>query len=181
MSGLCLYLLLSTFNFTDASKFDSELSMIQYQSRKNNSISDNHLYSPTINVPNNRNSKELIEIVLTAEEIEHADTEHNIGISDPYNTKYITQEEVVESIKRILGKKYEFDTIEPEFKEKFITLRHTEMIRNIPESKSTVLSAVNEYVTKIRKQNEIIEDNNNTNLILQAEQSIQETNSILNR
>lgn len=160
-TGLCLYILISTLNFTDVEEFNSELEEVKYASQSNVS-SDAPIDTTTINVPTRNDSEELIEIVLTPEEIEMADSQHNIGISDPYNTKYITEDEVVASIMRIIGERYDFTRMEEEFKEKFITLRHTEMIEKVPESKSMILNALDEYLTKVKNQESILEENTKT-------------------
>lgn len=173
--GLSLYLYLTTNNFaSDTTRLEEEISLARSNSFQPNEQSSQN--SSTIDLTPN-SQQELTEIVLTSDDIYLADSKGNIGSQTPFNDSYITKEDVIESINRIIsGLNVDFESIESPYQNKFITLRHVEMVEGTPEERSSVLNAYKEYSTKILGSTA---QDNSSETLYQADVSIAKTDKFL--
>lgn len=104
---------------------------------------------------------QLMEIVITADDVKKADVEYRIGAMTPYNILYATEKEVLESIQRILGDTHDINTVEDDYKSYIVSLRRVEMSEKVREGDSKVGKVVNEYFAKIKNEPSTKEDEEN--------------------
>lgn len=141
------YIFFGTSSNANSDELNMELNEVQTQA-KNNVIPK---VSNDISVPiRDGNLESLVEIVLTSDDVKDADTKLTIGSEVPYNAKYITEEEVKESIKRIMGPEFDLNAIQEDYAKHIVTLRNVEMKENITESNSKVKAVIAEYDEKIQ-------------------------------
>lgn len=95
------------------------------------------------------NHEQYLEIELTADDIYEADSKGIIGVSEPFNSDFITRVDVINSIKKIGNGIIEYDAISPKYQKEFLTLRHVEMVEGVLEKDSTLHTALKEYAEKI--------------------------------
>lgn len=133
------------------------------------------------------NHEQYLEIELTADDIYEADSKGIIGVSEPFNSDFITRVDVINSIKKIGTGVIEFDAISPKYQKEFLTLRHVEMVEGVLEKNSTLHTALKEYADKILPIELQQEDNTMDNdtmssdseLGYKADVSIAKTESLL--
>lgn len=138
-------------------------------------------------VPTSTSAEQFIEIEVTSDEIRGADTKGNIGLTEPFNSDYITRVDVINSINRIGKEMISFEEMSSEYQTEFLTLRHVEMVEGVREKDSSLHIALKEYAETIlpteRKQEGITQpltQPSDSELLYQTDVSIAETESLLN-
>lgn len=90
------------------------------------------------------------EIEISPEDVKENDTDNLIGTNEPFNIRFITEEDVIDSIKSILSNNdFREDLFEGEHLPYVITLRHTEMTDMVPERDSEIIEVAKEFEEKI--------------------------------
>ena len=104
--------------------------------------------SPTYQEPSSSDSK--MEIEMSSHEILQANTEGLIGTNNPFNPRFITEEDVHASISRILAEEeILIEVFDKDYLGYVTNLRHLEMTDKVSETNSKVLEVAKEYKEKI--------------------------------
>lgn len=80
----------------------------------------------------------LVEIEITPTDVKKSEIGGTLGINTPFNNQFISEEEVGESVVRILGEGFDLAAIDEQFKEYLISVRSIEIMDGVPERNSLV-------------------------------------------